>query len=76
MLPVREGLEHSHAIITDRSQPVPLLTDVSKMLFQLDELGFAKRSPIRRTEENQQRALGAKDSLQVLRSTVLIQRLK
>ena len=62
MLPVREGLERGHTIITDRSQPVPLFTQVSHIVFfQLDELGFAKQSPV----ENQQRTLEA-GPLQVL----------
>jgi len=53
-----------------------LFTDIAEMLFQLDELGFAKRSPVRRTVKNQQRAFRTKNALQVLRSAVLIRRFK
>ncbi len=53
MLSVRKVLEHGHAVIADRSQPQALFTDIAEMLFQLDELGFAKWSPVRRTVKNQ-----------------------
>jgi hypothetical protein len=53
MLSVRKVLELGHAIIADRRQPQALFTDIAEMLFQLDELGFAKWSPVRRTVKNQ-----------------------
>jgi len=53
-----------------------LFTDIPKLLFQLDELGFAKRSPVRRTVKNQHRPFGAKNTLEVLALAVLIRRLK
>jgi hypothetical protein len=63
---VRKALEHGHAVIADRSQPQTLFTDIAEMLFQLDELGFAKRSPVRRSVKNQQRPFRAENGLQVL----------
>ena len=76
MLSVRKVLELGHAVIADRRQPQALFTDIAEMLFQLDELGFAEWSPVRRAVKDQQRAFRAKNGLQVLQSTVLIRRLK
>jgi hypothetical protein len=53
MLSVRKVLQHGNAVIADCSQPQALFTDIAEMLFQLDELGFAKRSPVRRAVKNQ-----------------------
>jgi hypothetical protein len=53
MLLVRKVLERRHAVIADRRQPQALFTDIAELLVQLDELGFAKRSPVRRTVKNQ-----------------------
>lgn len=53
MLSVRKVLEHGHAVIADRGQIEALGADITDMLFQLDELGFAERSPIGRTEKYQ-----------------------
>ena len=53
MLSVRKVLEHPHAVIADRGQIEALGADITDMLFQLDELGFAERSPIGRTEKYQ-----------------------
>jgi hypothetical protein len=76
MLSVRKVLEHPHAVIADRGQIEALGADITDMLFQLDELGFAERSPIGRTEKYQQGPFRAKNTFQVLQSTVLIRRLK
>jgi hypothetical protein len=76
MLSVRKVLERGRAVIADRSQSQALFTDIPKLLFQLDELGFAKRSPVRRTVKNQHRPFGAKNTLEVLALAVLIRRLK
>ena len=53
MLSAGKVFEHGHAVIADRGQPQTLCTDIADMLFQLDELGFAEWSPVRRTEKNQ-----------------------
>ncbi len=53
MLSVRKVREHGDAVIADRSQPQALSTDIAEMMLQLDELGFAKRSPVDRTVKNQ-----------------------
>jgi hypothetical protein len=53
MLSVRKVLEFGHAVIANRSQPQALFMDIAEMLFQLDELGFAEWSPVRRTVKNQ-----------------------
>jgi hypothetical protein len=76
MLSVRKVLEHGHAVIADRGQIEALGADITDMLFQLDELGFAERSPVGRTEKYEQCPFRAKDTFQVLQSTVLVRRLK
>jgi len=76
MLPVGKVLEHSHAVITDGGQPQALIADIADTLFQLDELGFAKRSPVCRPEKYQQCPFRTKDTPQVLQLAVLIWRLK
>jgi hypothetical protein len=53
MLPVPKVLEYGHAVIADRSQAQALFTNVAEILFQLDELGFAKWSPVGRPVKNQ-----------------------
>jgi hypothetical protein len=52
VLPVCKTLEGSDRVIADGNYTESLLTDRIQMLFQLDELDLAKRSPIRRTEEH------------------------
>ena len=52
MPPVCKTLERPDRVIADGSYTESLLTDPIQMLFQLDELDLAKRSPIRGTEEH------------------------
>jgi hypothetical protein len=53
MLPVRETLEHTYGVIADGCYAETLLPDRVQMLFQLDELDLAERSPIRGPEEHE-----------------------
>jgi hypothetical protein len=52
MLAVREILEHAYRIVTDGRHAEPLVADRLQILFQLDELNLAERSPVRGTEED------------------------
>jgi hypothetical protein len=54
MLPIREILERSGGVITNGRYTESLLPNRVQMLFQLDELDLAERSPIRGTEEHEQ----------------------
>jgi hypothetical protein len=47
MLPIREILERPNRIITDGRNTKPLLADRVQILFQLNELDLAERSPVR-----------------------------
>ena len=72
VLSIGEAFENRGAVVTDGRQSQRLLADFGKTLFQLDQLGFAIRSPIGRAEEDQNRPLGSHDGLKRLASTVLV----
>ena len=52
---LREVYQGSLAIVANRGEPDALLFELCFGVLQLHELGFAKRSPVRRTEENDDR---------------------
>ena len=72
MLPFAEALERAGRIIADGRNTKPLAADGLLVLFQLDELDFTERSPVRRAEEHQHRAVPAHDGFQRLRPAVLV----
>jgi hypothetical protein len=74
VLPVRETLENADRVIADGRYTEPLLPDRVQMLFQLDELDLAERSPIRRTEEHQHGPFRAHDGFESLVPALLVRR--
>jgi hypothetical protein len=72
MLAVREILERSDRIVTDRRDTQALLPDRLQMLFQLDELDLAERSPIRGAKKYQHGAFRSHDGLESLGSAFLV----
>jgi hypothetical protein len=76
MLPIREILKRSGGIITDgryTESPVP---DRVQMLFQLDELDLAERSPIRGTKEYEHGPVRTHDRFESLVPALLVLRRK
>ncbi len=69
---IGERLEDRDAIVADRHQTQALRADSRSILFQLDQLGFAERSPVRRTKENEQRTFRPHDRTKCLLVSVLI----
>ena len=61
VLPVAEALERAGRIIADGRNTKPLSADGLQILFQLDELDFTERSPVRGAEEHQHGAVRAHD---------------
>jgi hypothetical protein len=61
VLPVAEALERPGRIIADGSNAKALAADGLQILFQLDELDFAPRSPVRGAEKHQHGAVPADD---------------
>ena len=74
MLPIRETLERPDGIITDGRNTKSLLPDRVQILFQLNELDLAERSPVRRTEEHEHGALRAHDGFESLVLAFLVLR--
>jgi len=71
---IREIPQDGLRIVTDRDYSEALGAEIREILFQLDQLGFAVRSPIGRTEEDQHGALWTGDRWQRLLPAVLIGR--
>ena len=74
MLPVRETLEHPDRVVADGRYAESLPPDRVQMLFQLDELNLAERSPIRRTEEHEHGPFRAHDGFEGLVPALLVPR--
>ena len=74
MLPVRETLEHPDRVVADGRYAESLLPDRVQMLFQLDELDLAERSPICRTEEHEHGPFRAHDGFEGLVPALLVPR--
>src|SRR5262249_43605423 len=60
------------AVIADGGDAKPLRTNSICVLFQLHELGFAVRSPVARTVENQQRTFRSQHRRQIARGALLV----
>ena len=69
---VGKCFEHGDAVIADGRQPQSLRSDLLPILFQLDQLGFAERSPVGRAIENQQSAFWAEDGTKRLDGPILV----
>ena len=76
MLPVRETLERSDGVVANGCYTETVLPDRVQMLFQLDELDLAERSPIRGTEEHEQGPFRAHDGTESLVPALLVRRRK
>ena len=76
MLPVCKTLERPDRVIADGSYTESLLTDRIQMLFQLDELDLAERSPIRGTEEHKHGPVRTHDGFESLVPAILVRRRK
>jgi hypothetical protein len=76
VLPVCKTLERPARIIADGSYTESLVTDRIEMLFQLDELDLAERSPIRGTKEHKHGPFRTHDGFESLVPAVLILRRK
>jgi hypothetical protein len=76
MLPVRETLEHTYGVIADGCYAETLLPDRVQMLFQLDELDLAERSPIRGPEEHEHGPFRTHDRFESLVPALLVGRRK
>jgi hypothetical protein len=72
MLPVGEILQRIHGVITDRNNTEPLFPDRLQVLFQLDELNLAERSPVGGTEKDNHGTLRSHDRFERLVSPVLV----
>jgi hypothetical protein len=66
VLPVRETVKHTDRVIADGRYPESLLPDRVQMLFPVDELDLAERSPIRRTAEHEHSPFRAHDGFEGL----------
>ena len=60
--PFRKVVEHGHAVVADGRDTQPELAEFSLILLQLDQLGFAIRSPVRGPEEHHDGALGTQQT--------------
>jgi hypothetical protein len=76
VLPVCKTLERPDRVIADGSDTESLLADRIQMLFQLDELDLAERSPIRGTEEHKHGPFRTHDGFESLVPALLIRRRK
>jgi hypothetical protein len=65
VLPVRETSKGPDGVIADGRYTEALLPDRTQMLFQLNELDLAERSPIRGTEEHEHGPFGPMTDLRV-----------
>src|SRR5690349_23185056 len=74
MLPIHDTLEHPDRVIAGGRYTKALLPDRIQILFQLDELDFAERSPVRGTEEHEHRALRSHDGFESLVPAFLVLR--
>lgn len=59
--PLREIMQHSYAVITDSRDSQAQLAEFRLFLLQLDQLGFAIRSPVRRPVKQDRGALWTQD---------------
>ena len=76
MLPVRETLERSDGVVADGRYTKTVLPDRVQMLFQLDELDLAERSPIRGPEEHEHGPFRTHDRFESLVPALLVGRRK
>ena len=74
MLPIRETLERTDRVIADGRYAESLLPDRVQALFQLDELDLAEGSPIRGTEEEENRSVRCLQTFQCLLPPKLVAR--
>ena len=58
VMAIRKVYQDGLAIVANRGEPDALLFELCFCVLQLHQLGFAKRSPVRRTEENDDRPFG------------------
>ena len=72
MVPVREVFQNGFGIVADSSQFDALLFESRFSALQLDQLPFAIRSPVRRTEEEENRAFRSFERIQILAAAKLI----
>jgi hypothetical protein len=56
---LRKIVKYRYAVIADGRNAQAKFTELSLILFQLDQLGFAVRSPIRGSIKQDNRALGS-----------------
>jgi hypothetical protein len=68
--------QHFNGVIADRADADPVGRELGLALFQLNELGFAVRSPVRRADERHHHPSGAPQALKGLKGTVLVACLK
>jgi hypothetical protein len=59
--PFREIAKHGYAVVTDSRHPQTQFVEFRLILLQLDQLGFAIWSPIRRPVKQDNCALGTQD---------------
>jgi hypothetical protein len=71
-MPVGEKLQDFFRVITDGSKFDPLFLEARGCILQLDQLPFTERSPVCGTEEEQNRAALAFQSLESLDPAELI----
>lgn len=71
-MPVGKKLQDFFRVIADRGQFDPLFLEARGCILQLDQLPFAEWSPVGGTEEEQNRAVRAFQSLEGLRAAKLI----
>jgi len=71
-----EIFKSAGGIVTYRDNTKPLLSDRFQILFQLNELDLAVRSPIRRTEKDYHGALWPLNRLEGLTPAILVHRRK
>jgi hypothetical protein len=76
MVPVRETLERSDGVVANGCYTETVLPDRVQMLFQLDELDLAERSPIRGPEEHEHGPFRAHDRFESLVPALLVRRRK
>ena len=72
MVPVREVFQNGFGIVADSSQFDALIFESRLSALQLDQLPFAIRSPVRRTEEEENRAFRSFERIQILAAAQLI----
>jgi hypothetical protein len=61
MLPISKILQRTYRVVTNRYNSEPLFPDRFQVLFQLNELNLAERSPVRRTEKDDHGAFRSHD---------------